>query len=119
MHVGIHTFASVRGHETFEFLRDSLGLVWNEVAEVTSHPTLCVNDVQYSLQVVLGADYKVGMHILKFTNPLATVSSHDDGSEQCHFHLLLYLVHCKQGGKVHVHVLTHVCIDVHNYADGI
>lgn len=49
MHLGNHTFASVRGHETFEFLRDSLAPVWNEVGELTSHPTLCVNDVQHSL----------------------------------------------------------------------
>ena len=68
MHVGNHTFASVRGHETFEFLRDSLAPVWNEVGELTSNPTLCVNDVQYSLQVVFGADYKVGMHVLKLAD---------------------------------------------------
>ena len=67
MHVGNHTFASVRGHETFAFLRDSLAPVWNEVGELTTHPTLCVNDVQYSLQVVFGADYKVGTHIVKLT----------------------------------------------------
>ena len=67
MHVGNHTFASVRGHETFEFLRDSLAPVWNEVGELTANPTLCVNDVQYSLQVVFGADYKVGMHVRKLT----------------------------------------------------
>ena len=109
-----HPFASVRGHETFEFLRDSLVPVWNEVGELTSHPTLCINDRQYmySLPVVFGTDYKFGMHILQvsFSNPLVTVPA-DDGTEQCHFHLLLYLVHCKQGGKVYVHI--YICMYIY------
>ena len=44
-----------------------------------------------------------------FTNPLVTVHSADGGTEQCHFNILLHLVHCKQGGKVYVHVLTYTC----------
>ena len=129
VYVGNHTYASARGHETFEFLRDCFAPVWKEVDELTSNPTLCVNDVQYSLQVVFGADYKVRMHIRthvcvqSFTNPFLTVPSADDGVEQCHLNLLLYLVYHKQGAKVNVHVGLHLhtcmciwctCTCVHN-----
>ena len=55
-----------RGGMKLKFLRDCFAPVWKEVDELTSNPTLCVNDVQYSLQVVFGADNKVRMHILMF-----------------------------------------------------
>ena len=57
--VGNHTFASVKGQEDYDFLKASFEPVWEEVGEVIAHPIIYIKEKQYSLDIVLGSDYKV------------------------------------------------------------
>ena len=57
--VGNHTFASVKGQEDYDFLKACFEPVWEEVGEVIAHPILYIREEQYSLDIVLGSDYKV------------------------------------------------------------
>ena len=59
LYTGNHTYASAKGHETYEFLRDCFAPVWEEVADLIQNPIIRVNDVKCTLEVVCGADYKV------------------------------------------------------------
>ena len=54
---GNHTYASARGHETYEFLRDCFAPVWDEVAELIANPVIRVNEGDYTLEVVCGSNY--------------------------------------------------------------
>ena len=60
---GNHTYASAKGHETYEFLRDCFAPVWDEVAELIANPVIRVNEGDYTLKVVCGSDYKVYVHM--------------------------------------------------------
>ena len=60
---GYHTYASARGHETYEFLRDCFAPVWDEVAELIANPVIRVNEGDYTLEVVCGSDYKVHVYV--------------------------------------------------------
>ena len=62
IHVGNYTYAAVRGHETYELLRDSLSPVWRQVAELIHNPAVCIDGRDYTLEIVYGADYKVHAH---------------------------------------------------------
>ena len=42
IHVGNYTYAAVRGHETYELLRDSLSPVWRQVVELIHDPAVCI-----------------------------------------------------------------------------
>ena len=57
--VGNHTFSSVKGQEDYDFLKVCFEPVWEEVGEVIAHPILYIKEEQYSLDIVLGSDYKV------------------------------------------------------------
>ena len=57
--VGNHTFTSVKGQEDYDLLKACFEPVWEEVGEVIAHPILYIKEEQYSLDIVLGSDYKV------------------------------------------------------------
>ena len=56
---GNHTFASARGSETYEFLRNCFAPVWLELAQLIANPVVHVQGVDYNLDIVCGSDYKV------------------------------------------------------------
>ena len=66
--IGNHTYASARGHETYEFLRDCFAPVWREVAALIDNPVVVANGREYTLDIVCGSDYKVRMYHLLILN---------------------------------------------------
>ena len=71
--IGNHTYATARGSESHEFLRDCFSPVWIEVSELIQNPVVTVDDVQYELQIVCGSDYKVRIHTIKGTSRIQNV----------------------------------------------
>ena len=67
LHLGNHTYASVRGPEAYEFLKASFEPVWKELGELIADPTVHIKDHDYRLNIVFGSDYKVHTHTCKYT----------------------------------------------------
>ena len=56
---GNHTFASIRGSESYELLKNAFKNVIAEINQVISDGSVMVEEKRYTLNFVLGGDYKV------------------------------------------------------------
>lgn len=59
LHVGNHTYAAVKGGESYSFLKECFAPVWQEVAGIILDPTFVVGEELIHLEIVYGADFKV------------------------------------------------------------
>ena len=57
--LGNHTFASVRGPEEYDFLKECFAPVWKELQDLMVDPYIYVEGRKYNLNIVFGSDYKV------------------------------------------------------------
>ena len=56
---GNHTYASVKGHEEYAFLKACFKPVREEVGEMISNPVISISGKEYHMNIVFGSDYKV------------------------------------------------------------
>ena len=64
MAVGNHTFAAVRGGESYELLKLAFRPAIEEVNAVIADPFVEVDGKRIKLDIVLGSDYKVQLVIV-------------------------------------------------------
>ena len=57
--LGNHTFAAVKGSESYELLSSAFAPVFQELNEAIVNPCVEINGVHYELDLVFGSDYKV------------------------------------------------------------
>ena len=57
--IGNHTFAVVRGAESYELLKEGLCPVLSEINDLMEEHAIELLDTVYELKFVLGGDYKV------------------------------------------------------------
>ena len=55
---GNHTFAIVKGSETYETLQDSFGMIFQEINNLIKVGEITINDSKLNLEYFVGGDYK-------------------------------------------------------------
>ena len=63
MEPGNHTFAAIRGEESYDVLSSGLQAPFDVTNALIRHPTITIDDQTYSLEVFIGSDYKVCNHV--------------------------------------------------------
>lgn len=62
LHAGNHTFASIRGSESYDLLKNAFKDVIAEINQVISDRGVMIGEKWYTLSFILGGDYKVLMY---------------------------------------------------------
>ena len=60
LHAGNHTFAAIKGSESYELLSNGLKPVIDDINLAISNPHITIDHRKWTLDFVLGADMKVG-----------------------------------------------------------
>jgi hypothetical protein len=55
---GNHTFAIVKGSESYKTLKDSFGLIFQEINNLIQVSAITINNSKLNLEFFLGGDYK-------------------------------------------------------------
>lgn len=63
LHVDVHTFAALEGHEGYEVLKGGFQPSLQEVNSLISDGFIECNGEKIQLEVYLGGDYKVNIHV--------------------------------------------------------
>ena len=56
---GNHTSAAMNAHEDYEVISTGMEEVMNQINALIAKPQIEIDDVLYTLEIVLGGDYKV------------------------------------------------------------
>lgn len=59
MHIGNHTFAALRGKESYELISSAFHDLIQEINDVIDKGEIHIGEAKYQLQFLLGGDYKV------------------------------------------------------------
>ena len=97
---GNHTFAAVRGHESYDLLSSAFSHVFEEVNSVIEDPYIEIDGETWKLEIVAGGDYKVCMYMHMYFQHTFTqfyvcaliVLADHNGDECCKFNVLLPVV---------------------------
>ena len=57
--IGNHTFAALNAHEDYEVISTGMEEIMNQINALIAKPQIKIDGVFYTLEIVLGGDYKV------------------------------------------------------------
>lgn len=60
--IGNHTFAALNAHEDYEVINTGMEEVMNQINALIAKPQIKIDDTTYTLEIILGGDYKVCSH---------------------------------------------------------
>ena len=64
-HIGNHTFAAVKGTESYNLLAAAFAEVFDEVNRLIADPVASAGGREWNLTFKLGSDYKVHVYFVK------------------------------------------------------
>lgn len=59
LHIDVHTIAAIKSDESYSSLSTGFKNIFDNINDYVKHPCITINEVEYTLEFFLSADYKV------------------------------------------------------------
>ncbi len=63
MHVGNHTVALIKGHESYDILKRSCSKIFDDINKLIRAGKIKIKDKEVPVEIFLGGDYKVKIYL--------------------------------------------------------